>query len=208
MITLHHLNNSRSQRILWLFEELSLDYEIVKHQRDSVTRLAPDALKAIHPLGKSPVIVDQGRTIFESGAIIDYVIDQYGAGRLRPAAGTSDHIDYQQWLHFAEGSAMLPLLMAMYVSRLGAAGAPLHPRIGSQIADHLSFMEGHLEGRDFIIGSDLTGADINNVFVLEAAASGGRLADYPTLTAYLARMQGRDAYRRGLERGGVYALGA
>jgi glutathione S-transferase len=197
MITLHHLNNSRSQRILWLFEELGLDYEIVKHQRDSVTRLAPDALKAIHPLG-----------IFESGAIIDYVIDQYGAGRLRPAAGASDYIDYQQWLHFAEGSAMLPLLMAMYVSRLGAAGAPLHPRIGSQIADHLSFMEGHLQGRDFIIGSDLTGADINNVFVLEAAASGGRLADYPVLTAYLARMQGRDAYKRGLERGGVYALGA
>ena len=103
---------------------------------------------------------------------------------------------------------MLPLLMAMYVSRLGAAGAPLHPRIGSQIADHLNFMEGHLQGRDFIIGSDLTGADINNVFVLEAAASGGRLADYPVLTAYLARMQGRDAYKRGLERGGVYALGA
>lgn len=208
MITLHHLNNSRSQRILWLFEELGLDYEVVKHQRDSVTRLAPDALKALHPLGKSPIIVDKGRTIFESGAIIDYVIDHHGAGALRPAAGTSDYIDYQQWLHFAEGSAMLPLLMAMYVSRLGAAGAPLHPRIDSQITDHLSFMEGHLEGRDFIVGDALSGADINNVFVLEAAASAGRLANYPALTHYLAKMQGRPAYQRGLERGGVYALGA
>jgi glutathione S-transferase len=159
-------------------------------------------------LGKSPVITDQGRTVAESGAIIDYVLDTHGAGRLRPPAGTSDYIDYQQWLHFAEGSAMLPLLMAMYVARLGAAGAPLHPRIGSEIANHLAYMEGHLTDRAFLVGDDLTGADINNVFVLEAAASGGRLADYPALSAYLARMQDRPAYRRALDRGGVYALGA
>ena len=207
MIVVHHLNNSRSQRILWLMEELGLPYDITFYQRDAVTRLAPDSLKAIHPLGKSPVITDNGRTVSESGAIIDYVLDTYGQGRLRPKAGTDDYISYQEWLHFAEGSAMLPLLLAMYVSRLGEAAAPLAPRISGEIANHLGYMDGHLAGRTALVGDGLTGADINNVFVLEAAASAGRLKDYPNLSTYLASMQARPAYKRALERGGVYALG-
>jgi glutathione S-transferase len=208
MLKVHHLNNSRSQRILWLIEELGVDYEIVFYQRDATTRLAPDSLKAIHPLGKSPVITDQDKTVAESGAIIEYLIDTYGAGRLRPAAGTADYIAYQHWLHFAEGSAMLPLMLALYTSRLGEAAAPLAPRIQSEIANHLGYMAAHLAGRSFLVGDSLTGADINNVFVLEAAASANRLLAYPNLGDYLARMQARPAYQRGLERGGVYALGA
>ncbi len=207
MLKLHHLNNSRSQRIIWLIEELGIDYEMAFYQRDAVTRLAPDSLKAIHPLGKSPVITDKGRTVAESGAIIDYLIDTYGAGRLRPEPGSHDYIDYQHWLHFAEGSAMLPLMLALYTSRLGEAAAPLAPRIQSEIANHLGYMDQHLEGKSYFVGDGLTGADINNVFVLEAASSAGRLAPYPNLTAYLAKMQARPAYQRGLERGGVYALG-
>jgi glutathione S-transferase len=208
MLKVHHLNNSRSQRILWLIEELGVDYEIVFYQRDATTRLAPDSLKAIHPLGKSPVITDQDKTVAESGAIIEYLIDTYGAGRLRPAAGTADYIAYQHWLHFAEGSAMLPLMLALYTSRLGEAAAPLAPRIQSEIANHLGYMDAHLAGRSFLVGDSLTGADINNVFVLEATASANRLLAYPNLGDYLARMQARPAYQRGLERGGVYALGA
>jgi glutathione S-transferase len=207
MLKLHHLNNSRSQRIIWLIEELGVEYDIVFYHRDAVTRLAPDSLKAIHPLGKSPVITDQGRTVAESGAIIDYLIDTYGAGRLRPEPGSQDYIDYQHWLHFAEGSAMLPLMLALYTSRLGEAAAPLAPRIQSEIANHLGYMEQHLEGKTYFVGDGLTGADINNVFVLEAAASAGRLEAYANLRGYLARMQARPAYQRGLERGGVYALG-
>ena len=207
MLKLHHLNNSRSQRIIWLIEELGIGYEIAFYQRDAVTRLAPDSLKAIHPLGKSPVITDKGRTVAESGAIIDYLIDTYGAGRLRPEPGSHAYINYQHWLHFAEGSAMLPLMLALYTSRLGEAAAPLAPRIQSEIANHLGYMDQHLEGKNYFVGDGLTGADINNVFVLEAAASAGRLEAYPNLTAYLAKMQARPAYQRGLERGGVYALG-
>jgi glutathione S-transferase len=187
---------------------LGVEYDIVFYHRDAVTRLAPDSLKAIHPLGKSPVITDQGRTVAESGAIIDYLIDTYGAGRLRPEPGSQDYIDYQHWLHFAEGSAMLPLMLALYTSRLGEAAAPLAPRIQSEIANHLGYMDQHLEGKTYFVGDGLTGADINNVFVLEAAASAGRLEAYANLRGYLAKMQARPAYQRGLERGGVYALGS
>jgi glutathione S-transferase len=207
MLTLHHLNNSRSQRILWLLEELGVTFEIKFYQRDKVTRLAPDSLKAIHPLGKSPVITDHGLTVAESGAIIEYIIDTYGAGRMRPKAGTPDYVAYQQWLHFAEGSAMLPLMLALYTSRLGEAAAPLAPRIQSEIANHLGYMDQHLKSRQFLVGDELTGADINNVFVLEAA-SPARLQPYPNLIDYLARMQARPAYKRGLDKGGPYALGS
>ena len=207
MLTLHHLNNSRSQRILWLLEELGVTYEIKFYQRDKVTRLAPDSLKAVHPLGKSPVVTDKGLTVAESGAIVDYIIDTYGAGRMRPKAGTPDYVAYQHWLHFAEGSAMLPLMLALYTSRLGEAAVPLAPRIQSEIANHLGYMDQHLKTRQFLIGEDLTGADINNVFVLEAA-SPARLQPYPRLVDYLARMQARPAYKRGLEKGGPYSLGS
>lgn len=208
MLVVHHLNESRSQRILWLLEELGVPYEIVLHQRDAQTRLAPPALTAIHPLGKSPVIVDDGRTIIESGAIIDYVIRRRGGGRLAPDPASPDHDAYQQWLHYAEGSAMLPLMLNMYVMRLGAAGAPLHPRIESEIANHMSHIEGALAGRDYLLGDQLSGADIQMSFVPEVLKAFGKLGDYPNMAAWIDRLHARPAWRAALEKGGPYALGA
>ena len=146
MLTIHHLNESRSQRIVWLVEELGTPYEIKTYQRDAKTRLAPPELKAIHPLGKSPVITDGDRTINETGAIIDYIIRRHGGGRLAPDPKSADYDNYQQWLHYGEGSAMLPLMLNMYVGRLKEAGAPLHPRIESEIANHLGYVDGWLAG--------------------------------------------------------------
>ena len=140
MIVVHHLNDSRSQRVLWLLEELELPYEIKHYQRDAATRLAPPELKAVHPLGKAPVIVDDGQTVYESGAIVDYLIRHHGEGRLQPSVGWPEYEAYQQWMHYSEGSAMLPLMLKLYVSRLGEAGAPLAPRIESEIANHLGYV--------------------------------------------------------------------
>lgn len=140
MIIVHHLNNSRSQRILWLLEELGLPYEIKRYQRDPKTNLAPPELKAINALGKSPVIKDAGKVVIESGAIVDYLIRRHGAGRLQPDPTSADYDQYVQWLHFAEGSAMLPLMLNLYVGRLGDAGAPLHPRIESEVANYLGYL--------------------------------------------------------------------
>src|SRR5881275_2599550 len=148
MLTVHHLNNSRSQRILWLLEELELRYEIVRYQRLSPVPFAPPELKAVHPLGKSPVVTDGENTIAESGAIVEYILDKYGCGRLRPQPGSPDHVKYIEWMHYAEGSAMFPLLMHMYLGFLGEAAAPLRPRIDSEIANHLSYMEAAISGRE------------------------------------------------------------
>jgi glutathione S-transferase len=204
MLTVHHLNNSRSQRILWLLEELGTPYEIVKYQRMSPMPLAPPELKEVHPLGKSPVITDGDRTIAESGAIVEYIIDRYGNGRLRPEHGTDDYWRYVEWMHYAEGSAMLPLLLALYAGLLGDGADLLRPRIDGEIANNLAYMEAALDGRDFFVGNELTGADIQLLFVLEAA--GGRLEPYPALTAYRYRMHARPAYQRGIEKGGPYQL--
>ncbi len=146
MIVVHHLNDSRSQRILWLLEELGLPYEIRPYQRDAQTRLAPPELKKVHPLGKSPVITDGNRNIIESGAIIDYLIRRHGGGRLQPAPETAAYDEYAQWMHYAEGSAMLPLMLNLYVARLGEAAAPLMPRIEGEIANHLAYIDGALKG--------------------------------------------------------------
>ena len=207
MVTLHHLNNSRSQRILWLLEELGIPYEVKRYQRDAQTRLAPPELKAIHPLGKSPVVTDGDNVVAESGAIVEYLIDTYGNGRLRPAEGTKAMVPYRHWLHFAEGSAMLPLMLALYTSRLGDAAAPLAPRISSEIANHLAYLDGALAKGPFLLGEDLTGADIQISFVIEAAAARGLLATYPNLARYAERIQARPAYQRALEVGGPYELG-
>lgn len=205
MLTLHHLNDSRSQRILWLLEELGAPYELKRYQRDAQTRLAPPELAAVHPLGKSPVIVDGDITLAESGAIVDYLIRRYGAsGALRPAEGTRDFEAYQEWLHYAEGSAMLPLMLNLYVGRLREAGAPLHPRIDSEIANHLGYIERALQGRDFFVGNGLTGADIQMSFVAEMAKVFGKLPPYPALTGWLARMHARPAFQRSLAKGGPY----
>ena len=204
MLTVHHLNNSRSQRILWLLEELGTPYEIVKYQRMEPIPLAPPELREVHPLGKSPVITDGGRTMAESGAIVEYLIDTYGKGRMKPKAGTDDYWRYVEWMHYAEGSGMLPLLLALYAGLLGDGAALLRPRIDSEIANNLSYMEAGLDGRQFFVGNDLTGADIQLLFVLEAA--GSRLEPYPALVAYRGRMQARPAYKRGIDTGGPYQL--
>ncbi len=204
MIVVHHLNESRSQRVLWLLEELELPYEIQSYQRDATTRLAPPELKQIHALGKSPVLEDEGQTIIESGAIVDYLIRRHGAGRLQPATDSLDYTAYQQWMHYAEGSAMLPLLLKLYVSRLGEAGAPLQPRIDSELANHLGYVNGSLKDREWLLGDQMSGADIQMSFVGEAAR--GLRASYPHLDAWVRRFQQRPAYRRALERGGPYSM--
>ena len=204
MITVHHLNDSRSQRVLWLLEELGVPYEIRHYTRDAKTRLAPAALQAVHPLGKSPVIEADGMTLIESGAIVDYLIRHHGGGRLRPAPQTRDHEAYQQWLHYAEGSAMLPLLLKLYVSRLGEAGAPLAPRINSELANHLGYVDRSLQDREWLVGDELSGADIQMSFVGEAARELRK--SYPNMDAWVRRFQQRPAYRRALERGGPYSM--
>src|SRR4051812_15810099 len=188
MLKVHHLNNSRSQRILWLLEELGTPYEIVHYKRMEGLPLAPPELKEVHPLGKSPVITDDDVTVAESGAIVEYLLDKYGKGRMRPAPGTPDHVAYIQWLHYAEGSAMLPLLLALYAGMLGDGAAPLRPYIEMEITKHLSYIEGALQDRDFLIGKDLTGADVQISFVLEAAAAGDRLKDHPVLARHLEKL--------------------
>ncbi len=204
MLTLHHLNDSRSQRILWLLEELGVPYELKRYQRDAKTRLAPPELTAIHPLGKSPVIVDGDVKIAESGAIVDYIIRRYGKGAMMPARDSADFEAYCEWLHYAEGSAMLPLMLNLYVSRLKEAGAPLHPRIDSELANHLGYVEGALQGRQFFVGDALTGADIQMSFVPEMAKAFGRLAPYANLAAWLDRMHARPAFQRSVAKGGAY----
>jgi glutathione S-transferase len=206
MLVVHHLNDSRSQRVLWLLEELGLPYDIKHYQRDAITRLAPPELKAVHPLGKSPVLVDGERTLIESGAIVDYLLRHHGQGRLQPAAGSADFEVHQQWLHYAEGSAMLPFLLKLYVSRLGEAGAPLAPRIESEIANHLGFVEQSLQGRSWLVGDTLSGADIMMSFVGEIAGSRAERAAYPNVDAWVRRFQQRPAYRKALERGGPYTF--
>ena len=208
MLVVHHLNESRSQRILWLLEELGLPYEIRFYERDPKTRLGPPALIAVHPLGKSPVLTDGEATVIESGAITDYVIRRHAGGRLAPDPATADYDAYQQWLHYAEGSAMLPLLLKLYVGRLGEAGAPLQPRIESEIANHLAYVDGALAGRQFFVGDGLTGADIQMSFVAEVAKAHGKLGDYPNLTAWIGRMHARPAWKAALAKSGPYGLGA
>lgn len=204
-LIVHHLNNSRSQRILWLLEELGAEYEIRHHKRDAVTNLAPPELLDIHPLGKSPVIEDNGQVIYESAAIVEYLCERHGGAHLVPARGTDDHIRYLEWLHFAEGSVMLPFLLQLYTSRLGEAAAPLRPRIDQQIESHFQYMEDRLLSSGYFVGDRLTGADIMLSFPAEAAVKIGRAADKPKLTAYVAAIHARPAYQAALEKGGPYA---
>jgi glutathione S-transferase len=204
MLTLHHLNDSRSQRILWLLEELGTPFEMKRYQRDATTRLAPPELTAVHPLGKSPVITDGGIKIAESGAIVDYVIRTYGKGAMMPPMGAPDYEAYNEWLHYSEGSAMLPLMLNLYVSRLKEAGAPLHPRIDSEIANHLGYVDGALKGREFFIGNALSGADIQMSFVGEMAKVFDKLGPHQNLAAWLTRMHARPAFKRSIEKGGAY----
>jgi len=219
MITVHHLNNSRSQRILWLLEELGLPYEIRKYQRDPKTMLAPPELRAVHPLGKSPVIQDGDTVVAESGAIIDYLVGKHGAAALAPAPGTPERLHYTYFLHYAEGSAMPPLLLKLVFDRVASSPAPFFVRpiaraiadkvkstfVQPQIRQHLAFLEGELGKRTWFAGDAFSAADIQMSFPLEAAAARGGLdKQYPNLVAFLDKIHARPAYRRALERGGQY----
>lgn len=195
MIIVHHLNNSRSQRILWLLEELGLPYELKAYARDTVTNLAPPELKAVHPLGKSPVVEDAGRIIFESGAITDYILRTHGGGRLMPQPGTPAHEDYLMWLHFAEGSAMTPFLLALYTARLGEAAAPIAPRIQEQIGAHVAYFSACLGSNDWLVNNELSGADIMMSFIAEIGAAQGLGAHFPNIVAYVQRLQARPAWQ-------------
>lgn len=207
MIIVHHLNDSRSQRILWLLEELGLPYEIKHYQRDAQTRLAPPELKAIHPLGKSPVITDGAQVVIESGAIVDYLIRRHGKGRLQPDPATAAYDEYVQWLHFAEGSAMLPLMLKLYVGRLGDAGAPLQPRIQSELANILGYLDHAVSRTPYLMGEALSGADIQMSFIGELAKVQGMTGPHPHLAAWVEKLQARPAYQKAIERGGAYAYG-
>ncbi len=203
MITVHHLNNSRSQRILWLLEELGTGYDIKFYQRDAVTNLAPPELKAVHPLGKSPVIEDGELKIAESGAIVDYLIRTYGPHLALPADDPRRE-EYVEWLHFAEGSAMLPFMLKLYTSRLGHAAAPLAPRIDEQITSHLAFVDAGLGDKEWLLDNRLTGADVMMSFVAEIAVAQGVAAPFPRLVDYVRRIQARPAWQAALARGGPY----
>tara|TARA_B110000503_G_scaffold22699_3_gene35340 strand:+ start:39479 stop:40114 length:636 start_codon:yes stop_codon:yes gene_type:complete len=207
MLTVHHLNNSRSQRILWLLEELELDYVVKGYQRDATTNLAPPELAAIHPLGKSPVVTDGDTCVIESGAIIDYILRKHGGGRLLPAQGTIEHEQYLQWLHYAEGSAMLPLMLRMYTGRLPDAGAALQPRIEDELNRHLGYMNAALEGGDCFVGNSFSGADIQLSFIVEIAPLLYSLSAFPNLAAFRKRIHARPAYQRALAKGGKYDFG-
>ena len=221
MITVHHLNNSRSQRVLWLLEELGLPYEIQNYQRDPKTMLAPEALRKVHPLGKSPVVTDDGVTLAESGAIVEYLIERYGNGRLIPPAGSAERRRYTYWLHFAEGSAMPPLLLKLIFDRIPTTPMPFFVKpIARGISDkvlkqmvlpnlkrQLDFMEAELAGSTWFAGDEFTAADIQMSFPVEASAMRAGLdASRPHLVAYLKRIHERPAYRKALERGGPYSF--
>jgi glutathione S-transferase len=220
MITVHHLNNSRSQRVLWLLEELGLDYEIRRYQRDAKTMLAPPELRQVHPLGKSPVITDNGVTIAESGAIIEYLSDTYGGGRFAAQPGTAEYRKQRYWLHYAEGSVMPLMLLKLVAMRIGATPMPFFARpiakkissglqdgfIDPQLRTHLSFVENELAATGWFVGNDLSIADVQMSFPLETAASRSDVnTRFPNVRAFLDRIHARPAYQRALEKGGEYA---
>ncbi len=221
MIIVHHLNNSRSQRVLWLLEELGLAYEIKHYQRDPKTMLAPPELMRVHPLGKSPVIEHEGRIIAESGAILEYLVEQHGNDRLVPPAGTPDKLRWRYFMHYAEGSLMSPLLMKLVFDKVEASPAPFFVKpikraivqkvmasfVQPNIDRHLAYLESELATRDWFAGSEFSAADIQMSFPLEAAAARAGLgASHPRLQAFLQRIHARPAYQRALERGGPYEL--
>jgi glutathione S-transferase len=203
-IILHHLNNSRSQRVLWLLEELGVAYDLKVHLRDAETNLAPPELKAVHPLGKSPLLEVDGRLIEESGAIVQYLCDAHGGGKWLPASGTDEALRHNELMHFAEGSAMTPILLNLYVSRLGDAGAPLRPRIDEQLAAHFGYLEQILRPSGHFIGDDWTGADVMLSFPAEVAVMQGMGAAFPKLAAFVSAIHARPAWQTARAKGGPY----
>jgi glutathione S-transferase len=221
MIVVHHLNNSRSQRVLWLLEELGIPYEIKRYQRDAKTMLAPPELRAVHPLGKSPVITDGDLTVAESGAIVEYLVERYGKGKLVPPAGSPEKLRYTYWLHFAEGSAMPPLVMKLVFGRIANGPMPFFVRpvargiantvltnfIEPNLKAQLDYMESELGKTTWFAGNEFSAADIQMSFPVEAAAARGGLdATRPKLMAFLGRIHTMPAYQRAIDKGGPFAL--
>lgn len=218
MITVHHLNNSRSQRILWLLEELGLDYEIKRYERDAKTQLAPQSLRDVHPLGKSPVISDGDVVVAESGAIVEYLIQTYGGEAMQFTLGSETLRNYQYWMHYAEGSLMPFMVMKLIFDKIKTGPMPFFVRpiakaianevmkayVGPNIKSNMEFINQHLAGKEFFVGDSLSGADVQMLFPLEAAAANGATADYPHITDYVKRMHARTAYQTVLEKGGQY----
>jgi len=220
MITVHHLENSRSQRVLWLLEELGVPYDVKRYARDRKTMLAPKELEAVHPLGRSPVITDGDLTVAETAAIVEYLVDRYGGGRFVPARDTPEFLRYRYWMHAAEGSMMPPLVMTLVFTRTEGPPVPFFLRpvtravsrqvkssfLNPAIEKNLRLMEAELGKSEWFAGEQITGADFVMIFPVEAVASRLGLSGYPKLQAYLERVHSRDGYRRALERGGPYQL--
>lgn len=196
MIKLHHLNKSRSKRIIWLLEELGVEYEIVPYQRDSVTFLAPPALKLIHPLGKSPVIEDDGMVIAESGAITEYLIEKYGSERLSPAKGSKEFVEYSQWIHFAESSAIFPLLLKMFISKDGCETNYVGDYADAEIAKVISYLDQSLQEKRYLVEDKLTGADFMISFIVEIIKNNGQLANFPNIVAYGKQLETHDSFHK------------
>ena len=205
MIKVHHLDNSRSQRVLWLLEELGLDYEIVFYKRLPVG-VAPPELKAVHPLGKSPVVEFDGHRIAESGAAVELIVERYGGGRLMPARDSAEYLRYVEWLHYPEGSVSLTTSMTMFGRVFQVESAIYHAYVKSQVDLHLGYIAAELGERHFLLGGDLTAADIQMTFTLQAARRSKLLTEYPSLIAYVERMEARPGYRRAIEKGGPFTL--
>jgi len=219
MLTVHHLNNSRSQRVLWMLEELGVEYELKRYQRDPRTMLAPPELRAVHPLGKSPVVTDGDLTLAESGAVIEYLVDRYGEGRFSPPTGVSpERVRYNYWMHYAEGSAMPPLLLKLVARRLESAKMPFFARpiarriaqtmqssfIDPQLRLHLGYIDAELAKSTWFVGDTFSAADVQMSFPLETGSQCAGAKSLPHIRAFLERIHARPAYQRALERGGRY----
>jgi len=221
MITVHHLENSRSQRVLWLLEELGLEYEVKRYERDKKTKLAPESLKAVHPLGKSPVISDGEQVVAESGVITEYLIHRYGADDMRFEVGSQQWLDYSYWMHYAEGSLMPLLVMKLIFSQVKKAPMPFFVKpvargisdnvvksfVQPNIETHLTFVNDHLKGKNWFVGDKFSGADVQMIFPIEAASARASVKEkFPEIQRYMEQVHQRPAYQRALETGGPYQL--
>jgi glutathione S-transferase len=220
MLTVHHLDNSRSQRVLWMLEELGVDYEIVEYRRNKETMLAPPALRAVHPLGKSPVVTDGDLTLAESGAILEYLVERYGNGRFVPPRDTPEYLRYRYWMHYAEGSAMPPLLLKLVASRIANAKVPFFVKpitrkiagslesefVDPQLKLHFGYIAKELEATGWFAGNEFTAADVQMSFPVEAGAKRAGAESHPSIRAFIDRIHARPAYQRALKRGGEFTL--
>lgn len=204
MLTIHHLSYSRSQKIIWLAEELGISYELKLYMRDPQTLSAPPEMKALHPLGTSPLISDKGVTYSETGAILDYILRHYAHGKLQPSLDSRDFDKMSEWMHYAEGSAMLPILMMIYSNYTGAQSDMLTAMLQAQLAKHLGFMESALAGNDYLVGNTFSAADIHVSFVAQTAKQYTSLDSYPNILAWLDRLEARPAFKRAEEKGGYF----